>query len=91
LIATALTVTFPEVSDRRKWVVLVSPTANLSWSRTAVLAPMLAIPSMTVQYTPPFTMPHGVWCSGPSSMCALTRDPVSSSMTIPASAMNALA
>ena len=38
----------PAVTERRKCVVLVSPTATIPRSRTAVLAPMLAADSMAV-------------------------------------------
>ena len=40
--------TRPAVTERRKCVVLVSPTATIPRSRTAVLAPMLAADSMAV-------------------------------------------
>ena len=44
----ASTLAGPEVSDRRKWVVLVTPTATWPASRTARLAPMLAALSIAV-------------------------------------------
>ena len=44
----ASTFTVPALRARKKWVVLVSPTATWRRSRTAVLAPMLAALSMAV-------------------------------------------
>ncbi len=46
--AVASTFTRPSVTERRKCVVFVSPTATWAWSRTAVLAPTLAALSMAV-------------------------------------------
>src|ERR1035438_4547244 len=82
--ATALTLTRPAVMARRKWVVLVRPTVTWPRSRTAVLAPMLAALSIAVVYTPPCTMPQGVWCSPPSCRCPVTLSAVISSRTRPA-------
>ena len=46
--AEAVTFTRPSVTGRRKWVVLVRPTATWPDSRTAALAPTLAALSITV-------------------------------------------
>jgi hypothetical protein len=43
-----VTVTSPAVSGRRKWVVLVKPTATIPRSATAALAPRLAAVSTAV-------------------------------------------
>ena len=69
----ATTSTRPSVIERRKLVLLLTPTATRPCSAAAATAPMLAALSMALAYTPPWTMPHGWWCSGPRSMTPSTR------------------
>jgi hypothetical protein len=62
---------------------LVKPPATIPRLATAALAPRLAALSTAVAYTPPWTMPLGVWCSGPSPMWPTTRLAVAASTSSP--------
>src|SRR5262249_10589466 len=82
--------TRPPVIDRKKLVLLFTPTATSPCSAAATAAPVVAALSMAVAYTPPCTSPHGWWCSGPRSIQPATASAEAWSTWRPTAAMNAV-
>lgn len=72
-----------------KCVELWTPT-TLHPSGVPKLAPKLAAPSIAAEYTPPWTIPIGWWCSGPISIHPATRAAETSSKCSPVTRMNSL-